>query len=785
MQTSNSTKKPINISLKKYTNLYTMQPYFIWKDLDALKNDPSLIPEKDIYGFKLYDKNSIKKISYDVDDLDSDEDDDEESEEWLFKKFATISEKFLYADEDGAHVTSDIDQNAYMFSKARDQLIDYIKNTIALEEYKYSLKEIGVTKFIQSANDAEAQSQEQIKDSSIKFLINPSISYTYPENDKGDIFKVNAKVWAYDKTTKTMYLAKLNSKTKAEDYLVASFNHGVFQKAGVEVKKIIFIILDPSAKAKKNILNFTQAIASWTNKGGFDFDRTNKDKLEVQYYANKGFYFYDKDKDYLATVKRGELPVGPRIISKKDSNGFTFSNIKNDFISENDKNYHSSLIPFDLAIKKITDAYYYEIPTYSDNGKGLNIYDDTYGYFGRNPLALPLVNLYIGLENEFSCGQQLAVKKVDEDYIKIRRDFIHKRKITHNYFSDFALEILSQLHRKDQRVIWYDYEGLTSVLPVLDNVQPYRQIVHQVSIIETRNGKIIDSSVNNIVKDPATITLLDIVDNIISVYSNSADVYVVFNKGYENSRNKETVELLKIAVYDDKNEEVINGLKQRNLSVARFSEIVEWINSHTLDLYDCFKPTKEDKRISNKTTKDLPFETKIINDICDKPNTGDLNYLVANKANNYLANFDSSSQNNAFDSTGNMPIYIKQLKGRGSIKKVEHVITEYNIDIPNKIIPYPQLEQIHQGGEALDAATKRYLGITKDNEWAKTVKNLKRYCENDVRAMIMAYEFINKMVTDVFPEVKQLAFTLAGNEYYAFDPFNKKVVVKKQVEQII
>ena len=37
----------------------------------------------------------------------------------------------------------------------------------------------------------------------------------------------------------------------------------------------------------------------------------------------------------------------------------------------------------------------------------------------------------------------------------------------------------------------------------------------------------------------------------------------------------------------------------------------------------------------------------------------------------------------------------------------------------------------------------------------------------------------------LFPEVKQLAFTLAGNEYYAFDPFNKKVVVKKQVEQII
>jgi hypothetical protein len=42
---------------------------------------------------------------------------------------------------------------------------------------------------------------------------------------------------------------------------------------------------------------------------------------------------------------------------------------------------------------------------------------------------------------------------------------------------------------------------------------------------------------------------------------------------------------------------------------------------------------------------------------------------------------------------------------------------------------------------AMSKAIDRRLGGIGDIEWDETVKDLRKYCENDVKAMIMVYHF--------------------------------------------
>ena len=108
------------------------------------------------------------------------------------------------------------------------------------------------------------------------------------------------------------------------------------------------------------------------------------------------------------------------------------------------------------------------------------------------------------------------------------------------------------------------------------------------------------------------------------------------------------------------------------------------------------------------------------------------------------------------DKNDKIAILPKELHGYYTIKKV------INDLIPEKIIESvgctryndPKLSAIHKGDAAKDATMLRYLSSFADKElitneeWNETCDALKKYCENDVRAMIAVEKFIKYKYID-------------------------------------
>ncbi len=91
------------------------------------------------------------------------------------------------------------------------------------------------------------------------------------------------------------------------------------------------------------------------------------------------------------------------------------------------------------------------------------------------------------------------------------------------------------------------------------------------------------------------------------------------------------------------------------------------------------------------------------------------------------------------------PILLSDQKCKYSIKNIEKHINTNNLPLPRKITPYSELE-VQNGGMAMNLAIERALGIVGDNEWKVKADQLKQYCENDVRAMIMVYDFVDYLL---------------------------------------
>ncbi|MGL4768902.1 MAG: DUF2779 domain-containing protein [Mycoplasmoidaceae bacterium] len=110
-------------------------------------------------------------------------------------------------------------------------------------------------------------------------------------------------------------------------------------------------------------------------------------------------------------------------------------------------------------------------------------------------------------------------------------------------------------------------------------------------------------------------------------------------------------------------------------------------------------------------------------------------------------------QNNMIDladlfkfSGNNKYIFLKELKGFYSIKKVLPLIQKYlpNVFDLTKCFDYKKLK-ISNGKECQAVTIKRFFKIIDDREWESLIYDLKVYCENDVRAMI-AVEYFAKAI---------------------------------------
>jgi hypothetical protein len=86
----------------------------------------------------------------------------------------------------------------------------------------------------------------------------------------------------------------------------------------------------------------------------------------------------------------------------------------------------------------------------------------------------------------------------------------------------------------------------------------------------------------------------------------------------------------------------------------------------------------------------------------------------------------------------------KKLYGYYSIKKVLKVIDQESLNT-SKAVDYKKLNNIQNGQMAMNSTLNRALGLMSDNEWNLLNEDLKKYCENDVRAMIAVELYCRKL----------------------------------------
>ena len=171
----------------------------------------------------------------------------------------------------------------------------------------------------------------------------------------------------------------------------------------------------------------------------------------------------------------------------------------------------------------------------------------------------------------------------------------------------------------------------------------------------------------------------------------------------------------------------------KNISHENFFEIVKNIYSKDVDCYVVYNKSYEISKIEKMLEilklenyqKVFEFE-KMVNHI--KSKTVDLMDLFKIISKNKIP-----------------PIMLSDQKLRYSIKNIEKHISQNQINLPRKIKEYEMLE-IQNGLMAMETAIKRSIGLIGDLEWKSYEKKLKKYCENDVKAMIMVYDFALSLI---------------------------------------
>lgn len=95
-------------------------------------------------------------------------------------------------------------------------------------------------------------------------------------------------------------------------------------------------------------------------------------------------------------------------------------------------------------------------------------------------------------------------------------------------------------------------------------------------------------------------------------------------------------------------------------------------------------------------------------------------------------------------------IVLQKLYGYYSIKKVLPLIEVYDSLSykESKCKNYKTELNISNGTQAQKMSTLRFFKMIDDKEWVHVEQDLKKYCENDVRAMIAIYKFVNKSINN-------------------------------------
>ncbi|QCZ36675.1 UU173 family protein [Mycoplasma nasistruthionis] len=715
-----------------------------------------------------------------------------------------------------------------------------------ISKYKVPTQQVAFVKNTASLEDKAFLTQQYFTDPNVRLIVNPHFVYTSDEFDGSKTMDFVANGFLWDKTLQKLVDLSYVTTTKRINYYKFYFIHNVIKSQGIfngYINNYSLVMINPAAAFLKTIkqgsMQFYEAFAAHPadakptkskatktleNIRDIDFIARCSGCATLFNYANifdynSGYNFFNAiSENFIPEISSTKLnkeadieTASPHTLALRlDSNNIDeLMKVWRYYDREKLKIDKTFLPKFDNLVKIFQKAYlefrnedtlnwnaikYF----YSVEGlKNSSLVDewllDRHGNYssGKNSTSINIPPIYTGVERnilaKYIIGPNfdLYTYKIYSD--KEKRDIvsmlnkINRVKNVPNYLNIEALNIIKPLHLRDKRICWYDYEGFMDVYPILDFVAPYAQIINQVSVIVTKNG--IEQEKQNIVVDTKNIQLLDLVKIIIAVYANKADYYVVYNKSYENARNKDVVKLvnaytlnkdkdLKYQIFVDQMTELLG----KNYKII-FEQMVNHINNNTIDLLDVFKG-----KSINTYDETYPHifepESGEVSDYSHPENISlfkegfkSLQILAKNSFKYTIENLAPHNKVHFLN--------IQWLKGYSSIKTVEKYITNFDLPLKTKITPYKELV-IQKGTMAMEKATLRYCNLIGDQTWNNSqVPELKRYCENDVRAMIMVYELIMYVARLIHPEIDEYEYKLESTDLnYFIDKNTNKLITK-------
>ncbi|TDV22852.1 uncharacterized protein DUF2779 [Mycoplasmopsis mustelae] len=751
-------KNNIKITWNIFKRVFGYNPALIWTGktlLDELKKE--------------IQKNSNLQIYIETDDEDNN---DEEK-----ANFYELFEEINNLHEISLEVKS---TNESYIKVSKDNYERYTRDAFFWYLKKYQIPENNVA-YISSKADYTTKHIE-----TIEAIRNPHIDIIFSGNIllKQNEFDFVAPFFIFDKKREKIVLLSYTTRTKFEMYYKHFYIYNIFKYNQIKISDMSVIIIDPLVKVngeiKKDIINFyesyaaisTKSISKTKNRNAspyqVEIDNCLKKSGDILLLNSKNEYDKQSKNNFIWSVKSKKFP--------KKSNKIDFLSTQETKFNWDYKNFKITVLQdqisepiyiedFHFYVNLVTKAYkefqekcnfaaikyfssFNEEQRFKENQRWLiepSFYNQNLDYFEISDSSyinkeekLLLLKLYLGKDFDdismsfFNKKSKLSLTALATEMKRFNKN--------DNYFNIEALNQIINLHQKDAKVCWYDYEGFSDLYPPLDGIAPYNQVVNQVSVIITQNG--VEISCENIVLDTKDLTIKGLVEVIEAIYANKCDSYVVYNKTYENTRNKEIAKLVENTYKKDPDFRAWLDQKYNNLN--DFIIKIVWINNNTIDLADCFSA----KNRQNVNVNDFGSFTEVNNEL----------KLVENKKDfikNNLTVFKKL-------------ININFLKYYFSIKKIEKYITHMNLNLKHKIIPYNELI-IQKGTMAMEEAILRYLGATNDIVWINNiVPNLKKYCENDVRAMIMVYDFIMYLFSLKFKNLSDFEYKLinAANTQY-------------------
>ncbi|MBN0919058.1 UU173 family protein [[Mycoplasma] gypis] len=504
----------------------------------------------------------------------------------------------------------------------------------AIEGYK--TEEIFYLSSTLNTENKILQTQEALNNPAIKIIVNPVFLW---EN-------CLATPNIYKKDQKTIIDFVPVAKSALKNQLKGYWQVNVAKNQGVDVQKYLVLILNKDkAKARKQKIDLVYADRTNTSKSTSDFVLTLDDNKTI---------FFDEFifKDNGTMKKIWAKPI-------------------EDFVSTVNKIQNLNSL---YTVSADDGSSVWDEPKKTKTNLIFNAFNPI--FLNMNGKLLLNVKKHFFEEGEVN---------VENEKTNILLKNILEKKSSIN--EEAVLYTIEKLRSKEDLIVWYDFEGFSMPYPTLDYVNPYGQVVFQVSVIKTINNQIISSE--DIVIDPQKLSIVQYLDFIAKIYDPNAKGYVVYNKSYENTRLKEILQMAYLASYNPDYPEIDQTfLEKLELMV---NDLIS--DEKCIDLENVFNMYK--KQIS-----------------------------------------------------------LHQLKGLSSIKKIEKIVTKSKLQLEHMITPYKELE-VQNGMMAMNCAISRYTGVLGDNKWNDIVSELKKYCHNDVMAMIMVYDFVELLLkegVDIIPK---------------------------------